>query len=410
MRNATTGSVIQAIQRHVTFSLKDAIGGWADSAAAIALLAVVFISYFDHGLYAWRFWLSGGLAVAFYMGGTCVETDDIRWLRNLHMTLLALIPVLFIVLEINGWAAVLMFFILSAIVMYHLPSTNGYIWICGFGLFLLILYSTIWADIGSIFVAIGTFTGFLFIGNSARSQLEALQANAESTRLLAELQDAHQQLQEQATQAEELAASEERNRLAREVHDTLGHRLTVAAVQLEAAQKLIEREPAKAESMVGTVRTQVLEGLEELRHTVSKLRAPLAEDLSLPISLRRLANDFEQATGLSLQLTIDDTLPLLSANHRLPLYRVAQEALTNVQKHACAQHVQVEVYTTNGQLALSITDDGRGIDPDATQMGFGLRGLEERAEQVDGTLRVRPLKDGGTRVTFTVPIEQPKSE
>lgn len=392
------------IQQNISFEPKNVVENWADLAALLALIIAIVISFLDHGLYEWRFWLSLILAATFFIIGTAVKTKELLWLRNLHVALLASMPAALILLRINGWAAILMLFILSAMVMYHLPSNLGYIWICGFGVFLIAVYSTMWQNNGDVFVAIGTFAGFLFFGNSAKSQLEAVHANSESTRLLAELRDAHRQLQAQAAQSEELAALEERNRLAREVHDTLGHRLTVAAVQLEAIQKLISREPAKAEEMAGIVREQIVDGLDELRRTVSTLRAPVEEDLTLGNALKHLVSDFEQATELSIELSLVDELPELPNSHRHALYRAAQEGLTNIQKHANARHAWITVERQNGSVVLTVTDDGYGIDEAVNHNGFGLRGLRERAIQVGGSSQIKRRASGGTEAIFAVPI------
>ena len=134
-------------------------------------------------------------------------------------------------------------------------------------------------------------------------------ARRESQALLADLQEAHSQLQEYALRAEEMAVVEERNRLAREMHDTLGHRLTVASVQLEGAQRLCDQDQERAAGMVGTVREQVREALGELRSTVATLRTPVEADLHLRSALRRLAAHFEEATGLAIHQVLPDEMP-----------------------------------------------------------------------------------------------------
>ena len=173
-----------------------------------------------------------------------------------------------------------------------------------------------------------------FFGAFANALLRADAARRESQALLDELQQAHEQLQEYALRAEEMAVVEERNRLAREMHDTLGHRLTVASVQLEAAQRLCPTDAERAAGLVGTVREQVREALGELRGTVATLRSPVEADLQLRSALRRLMDHFEEATGLTIHRVLPDEMPPLPDAHRLALYRAAQEALTNVQKHA----------------------------------------------------------------------------
>jgi signal transduction histidine kinase len=266
----------------------------------------------------------------------------------------------------------------------------------GEGLIALFLY-------GVLYALIGAFAGAIVRADTARRESQAL---------LVELQEAHRQLQDYALRAEEMAVVEERNRLAREMHDTLGHRLTVASVQLEGAQRLCKLDPERAAGMVGTVRQQVREALTELRRTVATLRTPVEADLHLRSSLRRLAADFETATGLTVHQVLPEDVVGLPTSHRLALYRAAQEALTNVQKHAGASRAWLMLTITNQAITLLVGDDGRGLSINADHGGFGLRGLRERAAQLGGELHLEPRRGGGTQLYFRLPlpIEEPLAE
>jgi signal transduction histidine kinase len=246
--------------------------------------------------------------------------------------------------------------------------------------------------------------GFFFFVTFANATHQANEARAESQRLLDELQTTHRKLQEYAAQAEQLAVAEERNRLSREMHDTIGHRLTVAAVQLEGAQKLISKDPNKAEQMAGTVREQVREALNELRQTVATLREPLESDLPLAVSLKRLVDGFEEATGITIHLLLPESFPEMSAEHRLAIYRTAQEALTNVQKHAEAQQVWLQVSRQEDILTLRVSDNGKGMMERKEAAGFGLRGIQERAAQLGGEFRLEARKGGGAQVCLSLPV------
>ncbi|MFZ5917655.1 MAG: sensor histidine kinase [Chloroflexota bacterium] len=259
----------------------------------------------------------------------------------------------------------------------------------GEGLIALFLY-------GVLYAFIGAFSGALARADSARRESQAL---------LAELQSAHEQLQEYALRAEEMAVVEERNRLAREMHDTLGHRLTVASVQLEAAQRLCSTDAGRAAELIDTVREQVREALAELRGSVAALRTPVEADLQLRSALRRLMNHFEEATGLTVHHVLPNELPPLPDAHRLALYRAAQEALTNIQKHAQAQQVWLVLTSNKDAVALLVGDDGRGITYSADRGGFGLLGLRERAEQLGGELHLEPRPGGGTQLSLRLPTE-----
>jgi signal transduction histidine kinase len=245
---------------------------------------------------------------------------------------------------------------------------------------------------------------YAFMGTFAIALARADAARRESQTLLAELQEAHRQLQDYAVRVEELAVVDERNRLAREMHDTLGHRLTVAAVQLEGAQRLIPQDPERAAGMIGVVREQISEALSELRRTVATLRAPVEEDLHLRQALRRLANHFAQATGTTVHLMLPEQRPELPDVHRLALYRAAQEALTNVQHHAQARDVWLQLTQHDGMIALLVGDNGIGLQMGDGWSGFGLRGLRERAAQLGGEFFLEPRPGGGTQLHFRLPL------
>lgn len=248
---------------------------------------------------------------------------------------------------------------------------------------------------GVLYAFFGAFAGTLRRADTARREGQVL---------LSELQAAHVQLQDYALRVEEMAVVEERNRLAREMHDTLGHRLTVVSVQLEAAQRLCPSDPERVGMLVSTVREQVREALSELRATVATLRSPVEVDLQLRSALRRLVDQFEQATGLTTHKIVPEELPPLPDAHRLALYRAAQEALTNIQKHAGAQQAWLALIISEHSVTLLVSDDGCGITRDREHTGFGLHGLRERAEQLGGSLYVEPRSGGGTQLSFSLPL------
>ncbi|MGD9144454.1 MAG: sensor histidine kinase, partial [Anaerolineae bacterium] len=246
----------------------------------------------------------------------------------------------------------------------------------------------------------------IFFGAFAATMRRVDAARRKSDALLQELREAHEQLQEYALRVEELTVVEERNRLSREMHDTIGHRLTVASVQLEGAQRLCAQDPERAASIIGTVRGQVREALGELRSTVATLRAPVEADLHLRSSLTRLIAYYEQATGLTVHSLLPDEMPDLPDTHRLALYRAAQESLTNVQKHTAAEQVWLVLTVHDDAVTLLVSDDGQGLSLTGDQDGFGLRGLRERAHQLGGDLYLEPRPGGGTQLSFRLPLAQ----
>ena len=394
----------------------------------VGLLIMLFLTVFAFSFYApedARRWVSLPLFLfaIFLMAWTEEPTRlPFPWrlaapqLETGRLALLTLVTLLLIALETNFTILIVLYYILSARALFVFPDRVGYGWVLLFGIITTVFITRLtWPEwqLGML-NGLGATCGYFFIGSAANAQRRAELANSESQRLLGELQAAHLQLQRYAAHAEALAVAEERNRLAREMHDTLGHRLTVAAVQLEGAQKLVKRDPAKAETMVATVRAQVVEGLTELRQTVAALRAPLETELPLATALTRLATNFMAATGIATELDLPADLPALAADLRQALYRAAQEGLTNIQRHAHASHAHIKVALLGDAksaaglldpaILISITDNGSGMAEGAATRGYGLRGLEERATQLGGNVTIQPQRGGGTEVVMTLPL------
>jgi signal transduction histidine kinase len=323
-----------------------------------------------------------------------------------YTSLQTILIIVLIVLSPQQLIAVVLFFVLSAEVTMMYPPRIVAAWIALFTAITLVAYLAVSGLSGLVAVPIYA-AGYVFFAIFAQQTARAEAARAESERLLLQLQEAHSQLQEYASQAEELAVQQERNRLAREMHDTLGHRLTVSSVQLQAAQRLIPSAPDRANEMVGAVLEEVREGLRELRSTVATLRAPVEADLALEPALKRLAGSFEQATGIAVHLVVPADLPPLTASQRHALYRGAQEGLTNIQKHAAAGEAWIELARTNGTVALLVRDNGAGLSGAGNgAAGFGLHGLRERAAQLGGDLSISPAPAGGAEMKLTLPLPQ----
>jgi signal transduction histidine kinase len=237
-----------------------------------------------------------------------------------------------------------------------------------------------------------------------------LRQSADRQRLQAlfdRLQQAHRELQALHQKARETAVAEERNRLAREIHDSIAHYLTVVNLQLEAAEKLGTDQPARASEQVRRARRLTLECLQEVRRSVAALRAASLEELALPRALDKLVGEFAETTGIQAELDVAlaDQIPL-PPETSLALYRVAQEGLTNVQRHARARHVSLTLERRNGDLVLAVRDDGvgPGADDGKGHAGFGLLGLRERVELLGGQLTFGAAAPRGSRLAATVPL------
>lgn len=225
----------------------------------------------------------------------------------------------------------------------------------------------------------------------------------------AELAAAHARLQEYSAQVEELSVVRERNRIAREIHDTLGHSLTLLAVQLETAtQHEMRGDPRLREELL-EARQVAKACLMDVRHSVEALRPEEVSRDSLQEQLQRLVTVYE-ATNREIRITLDleEPIPTLHPEVGLTLYRCAQEALTNIRKHARATKVLLRLSTNNEQMELTVLDNGHGDLPEHehSASGFGLRGMRERVESLRGTLRAGPEPRQGWRVEVMIPLKQ----
>jgi signal transduction histidine kinase len=214
-----------------------------------------------------------------------------------------------------------------------------------------------------------------------------------------ELAAANEALRGYAAQAEELATTQERNRVARDIHDGLGHHLTVVQMQVQAARAVLAADPARADAVLAKAQQQATEALAEVRRSVSSLRERRTAP-PLRTALDGLTAE-TSAAGVPTELRVDGAARALSADAEETLFRAAQEGLTNVRKHADATSARVHLRFGDDTVCLEVSDDGRGL-PDAAQ-GFGLLGLRERAGRLGGRLDVVPAPGGGTSLRMEVP-------
>ena len=205
-----------------------------------------------------------------------------------------------------------------------------------------------------------------------------------------------------------LGAVEERNRLAREIHDTLAQNLTATGLQIESAEALLEADadPEKVRATLDRALSLTRSNLDEARRSVLDLRAAPLEDRSLPEALRDLVGRWESETGVSTRFrSVNGSRPL-PPGVEAALYRVCGEALANVARHADAGRVTVRLVSTPGSVGLLVEDDGRGFDPAGVPEGrHGILGMTERVAVLGGVLRVDSGPGSGTRVEATLPLE-----
>jgi len=218
------------------------------------------------------------------------------------------------------------------------------------------------------------------------------------------LAEANRLLVDHAATLEQLTISRERNRLAHELHDTLAHTLSAVAVQLEAVDSAWEANPAKAHELLHKSLAQTRSGLTETRRALQALRASPLEELGLALAVRTLAESTAQRGQLALEFSGDVLPENLSPNQEQQIYRIAQEALANVLKHAAARTLRVQLGSLDGQTRLTVTDDGQGIDRNANGADghYGLQGMRERAALIGAILAIESSAGQGTTVRLTV--------
>jgi two-component system sensor histidine kinase UhpB len=199
-----------------------------------------------------------------------------------------------------------------------------------------------------------------------------------------------------------LAAQErERRRLARELHDELGQTLTGIVLQLDG---LGRSAPAELKPTVDQVQEAARQSADDVRGIARGLRPQALDEFGLRSALVTLANGFAEHSGLQVRHNLATDLPTLEPDQDLAIYRVAQEGLTNVARHAEATGVLLGLHAENGSVVLRVIDDGRGIDPGAAHNAGGLGGMRERAMLIGGRLVVRRLRPHGTEIVLEVPI------
>jgi two-component system, NarL family, sensor histidine kinase UhpB len=198
-----------------------------------------------------------------------------------------------------------------------------------------------------------------------------------------------------------LAAQEaERRRIAGELHDEVGQSMTGVLLMLEQVAGEV---PVERREVFGEVQEATRKSIDEVRRIAQELRPELLEHLGLVSALKSLATRFTEQAGLQLEWDFARELPPLDPDVELALYRVAQESLTNVVRHADASRVWVSLKPGRGSVVLRVVDDGTGINGSPPD-GGGLRGMRERAVLIGAALAIKPARTGGVEVRLEVPV------
>ncbi len=351
-----------------------------------------------------RFWLVAGLLAAFAACLSFVFYTEHHGGKGRF--LVSALAASVIVVAIMVWGTVpiygaILFFVICTIVGMRMPVGISIAWVAGASVALLVCL-IVTGDRYWLSSMLSYGAGFFAFIAFAVAFRRSLQAQAESEQLLAELTRAQGRLRD-------MAVMDERQRLAREMHDAVGHKLTAAAVILEGAARLIPTEPERAARMVETSRTQVRQGLDELRAAVSALRTDLPGAQTLPEVLAALVDVFAQGAEAAVTLDLPPGLPEPEPERKQVIVRTAQEALTNVQKHAAATRITLSLREEGNAYVLTCRDNGRGLPapgapaPAFGGSGFGLGNLRARAAAFGGRVDLEAAADGGAELRLVLP-------
>jgi len=300
----------------------------------------------------------------------------------------------------------LLFMPLAGQVMFVFPRRNAFGWVIFFGISTVIGQFIQFGRLEGLSFSFLYLAGLILVASFSNLMLRANEARSQSDRLFGELQQAHHQLQAYAGQAEELATAKERNRLARELHDSVAQTLYGLTLQAEAASRQLNAgQKEEVVNFLREIRESAQQTLQETRLLIFELRPPILESEGLVSALRARLESVESRSGLKTQINLQEV-------GRLPngiesgLYGISNEVLNNILKHAYASEIKVALSKKAGKIILEINDNGVGFDLDSAEQhgGLGLRGIRERAEQIKGDLRFSS-GENGTQVSVEVVYE-----
>ena len=215
-----------------------------------------------------------------------------------------------------------------------------------------------------------------------------------------QLEEANVRLRAYALEAERMAETRERNRLAREIHDTLGHTLTGIVAGLDACIVLVDAAPAVVKKQLEKIRETARHGIVDVRRSVKKLRPDDLEKLPLQQAIKKVIAEFSASSGVEIQLVELGWPEKLREDEEEVIYRIVQEGITNARRHGKATKVTVTCGLEPGRFYIIIADNGEGCAE--TKQGFGLRHMEERLELLHG--RLRYWSDKGFTLEATIPM------
>lgn len=325
------------------------------------------------------------------------------WLRFLYIFVELVLAILIIVIcEGVGISLLILLPIIGHSVILFAPRTmlgiNGLIVLLYFGASRLFTQGwTVPLSGLPIFLA-----GQIFVIIFMQMYIEEENAHSKIKQLIIELENANSHLQAYANQIEELTVARERNRFAREIHDGLGHYLTVIHMQIQAAKAVMESNPDKAMNTLINAQKQSQEALMDVRRSVATLRDDNAARIPLEERINQLV-DSSSTDSLIVTNEVIGEPRSGSAQLELTVFRIIQESIQNCIKHARATKLQISIdYSITGILRLLVHDNGIGRAK--IHKGFGLRGMEERVKQFGGTINYQSMENEGFMIEVELPL------
>lgn len=297
----------------------------------------------------------------------------------------------------RGFLGIVVFPLLSQAVFDLSPRAAAAV-----GVYLFAMVCAVWmppyGSNGPVQAALSYSPGFVFTVAFTAITRRALAARQREASLRREVESKNAQLRDYAAQIEELATTRERNRVAREIHDGVGHYLTVVKTQLDAAAALLPAEPARARDVIDKAAKLAADALDDVRRSVASLRTDTPR-APLSVAVESLTAE----AGLPVAFRVEGAPRILPPAVEHALFRAAQEGLTNVRKHAAARTAEVTVdFRATDRVRLSIGDDGRGTSSGESR-GFGLQGIRERVEVLGGSVEIGNRPGGGFMLSIDVP-------
>lgn len=352
------------------------------------LISVVIMAIFT---IIWRFYLP--------------KIEKSKFYLNLFIFVETIIILTPLFLNINWGIFPYLFFVLSVFALMELPLKNGIIWIIIFSLISFVVFSYQLGLYQGALFGLLYGAGSLFFGGFGYALSIAIEARRKQEILLEELKLANEKLKEYASKVEQLTLIEERNRLSREMHDSIGHHLVSVSLQLEILKKII-KENEDALKIVETLKKEISDSIQDLRDVVKTLRKPYEFDIPIEESIKNLIENFIKIKNIKIDFEIDDSLKDLPSDYKITIFRVCQEALTNIEKHSNASEVSIKLKNINNEIILTIEDNGVGFPSEIKEDSFGLKGIKERAKILNGKVTFENRPQGGARIVFSLPMIQ----